>query len=81
VRLRRLLPDAAALHADHVAQDQRGDLGGDHPWWIFAPTLDNYTRCSPRHLPDVLPELGVVSVLGRASRWLISIPAAFALSR
>ncbi len=24
-----LLPDAAALHADHLAQEQRGDFGGD----------------------------------------------------
>jgi hypothetical protein len=79
--LRRLLPDAAALHADHVAEDQRGDLGGAIPWWVFAPTLDNYTRCSPRDYLDVLPQLGA----GVARPWsitmLISIPAAFALSR
>ena len=29
VAVRDLLPDAADLHADHVAEDQRGDLGRD----------------------------------------------------
>jgi len=39
------VPHAAAVHVHHFAQDERGDLLGELPWWVFDPTLDNYARC------------------------------------
>src|SRR5205807_5439818 len=37
-----LLADAAVLYADHLAQEQRRDFGGNQPVVVFHPTLSNY---------------------------------------
>jgi multiple sugar transport system permease protein len=52
------------------------------PWWVFAPTLDNYAELltSPTYL-TFFRNSAMVSVLVVAITMLISIPAAFALSR
>ena len=52
------------------------------PWWIFAPTLDNYVELltSPTYQTFFRNSV-VVSVLVVIITMLISIPAAFALSR
>jgi multiple sugar transport system permease protein len=53
-----------------------------NPWWIFHPTLENYTELltSPTYL-TFFRNSAFVSVLVVAITMLISIPAAFALSR
>ena len=52
------------------------------PWWILAPTLDNYIELltSPTYL-TFFRNSAIVSVLVVAITMAISIPAAFALSR
>ena len=53
-----------------------------NPWWVYNPTLGNYIELlTSNAVPDVLPQLG--AGLGDRGRrtMLISVPAAFALSR
>jgi multiple sugar transport system permease protein len=52
------------------------------PWWVFEPTLENYTALltSPSYL-TFFRNSAVVSVLVVVISMLISIPAAFSLSR
>jgi multiple sugar transport system permease protein len=52
------------------------------PWWIFAPTLGNYTELlsSPTYL-TFFRNSAMVSVLVVLITMAVSIPAAFALSR
>jgi len=52
------------------------------PWWVFSPTLDNYAELlsSPNYL-TFFRNSALVSVLVVSITMLISIPAAFALSR
>jgi multiple sugar transport system permease protein len=52
------------------------------PWWIFAPTLDNYIELltSPTYL-TFFRNSALVSVLVVLITMAVSIPAAFALSR
>ena len=52
-----------------------------NPWWVFNPTLDNYASCCVEQLPHVLSQLVDRDHLGRHITMLISVPAAFALSR
>ncbi len=53
-----------------------------NPWWVFAPTLQNYIELltSPVYLTS-FRNSAVVSVLVVAISMLVSIPAAFSLSR
>jgi multiple sugar transport system permease protein len=53
-----------------------------NPWWVYKPTLDNYTELltSPMYL-TFFRNSAVVSVFVVAITMLISVPAAFALSR
>ena len=53
-----------------------------NPWWVFAPTLDNYIGLltSPQFL-TFFKNSALVSVLVVIITMLISIPAAFALAR
>src|SRR5689334_18315017 len=53
-----------------------------NPWWVFHPTLSNYTELltSSQYLRFFLNSV-MVSVLVVVITMLISIPAAFALSR
>jgi len=53
-----------------------------NPWWIFAPTLQNYIELltSPVYL-TFFRNSAVVSVLVVVISMLVSIPAAFSLSR
>ena len=52
------------------------------PWWIFAPTLDNYVELltSPTYL-TFFRNSALVSLLVVAITMAVSIPAAFALAR
>jgi multiple sugar transport system permease protein len=52
------------------------------PWWVFAPTLANYVEIltSPTYL-TFFRNSALVSLLVVAITMLVSIPAAFALSR
>ena len=52
------------------------------PWWVFSPTLQNYIELltSPTYL-TFFRNSALVSVLVVAITMLVSIPAAFALSR
>jgi multiple sugar transport system permease protein len=52
------------------------------PWWVFAPTLQNYVELltSPTYL-TFFRNSAVVSVLVVAITMLVSIPAAFSLAR
>ena len=64
--VRDLLPAAADLHADHLAEDQRGDLGGDQPLVGLQPDARQLPRAADlAAVPHVLPQLG--DRLGRAS--------------
>ena len=81
--VRDLLPDAAGLHADHVAEDQRGDLGRHQP--VVGASIrrcSNYVELltSPTYL-TFFRNSALVSVFVVTITMLISIPAAFALSR
>ena len=53
-----------------------------NPWWVFAPTLQNYIALltSPTYL-TFFRNSAVVSVLVVTISMLVSIPAAFSLSR
>src|SRR5258708_26351719 len=53
-----------------------------NPWWVFAPTLQNYIELltSPVYL-TFFRNSAVVSVLVVTISMLVSIPAAFSLSR
>jgi multiple sugar transport system permease protein len=53
-----------------------------NPWWVYHPTLDNYRELltSPQYL-TYFRNSAVVSVVVVAITMLISVPAAFALSR
>jgi len=53
-----------------------------NPWWVFKPTLQNYIELltSPTYL-TFFRNSAVVSVLTVAITMVVSIPAAFALSR
>jgi multiple sugar transport system permease protein len=55
---------------------------GTAPWWVFDPTLQNYVEIltSPTYL-TFFRNSALVSVLVVAITMLVSIPAAFALSR
>ena len=55
---------------------------GTNPWWVYAPTLDNYAALlfSAQFL-TFFRNSAVVSVLVVSITMLISVPAAFALSR
>ena len=52
------------------------------PWWVFNPTLSNYTGLltSPEYL-TFFKNSAIVSVTVVIITMLISVPAAFALSR
>ena len=52
------------------------------PWWVYSPTLENYVELltSPNSL-TFFQNSAMVSVLVVAITMLVSIPAAFALSR
>ena len=57
--VRDLLPDAADLHADHVAQDQRGDLGRDQSLVGLQSDARQLRRALDlAAVSDVLPQLG-----------------------
>jgi multiple sugar transport system permease protein len=53
-----------------------------NPWWVFNPTLDNYRELltSPQYL-GYFRNSAIVSVFVVTITMLISVPAAFALSR
>src|SRR5258708_18736322 len=52
------------------------------PWWVFSPTLDNYVELlSSSNYLTFFRNSAMVSVLVVVITMLISIPAAFALSR
>src|SRR5207253_3484947 len=52
-----LLSDAAGLHAHHVAQDQRGDLGGDQPVVGLPSDAGQLHRAVEFvAVPDLLPQ-------------------------
>ena len=53
-----------------------------NPWWVYAPTLDNYVALvSSTQFLTFFRNSVVVSVLVVSITMLISVPAAFALSR
>ena len=53
-----------------------------NPWWVYAPTLDNYAALlSSTQFLSFFRNSAVVSVLVVSITMLISVPAAFALSR
>jgi multiple sugar transport system permease protein len=53
-----------------------------NPWWVYAPTLDNYAALiSSAQFLVFFRNSAVVSVLVVSITMLISVPAAFALSR
>src|SRR5580704_4944761 len=53
-----------------------------NPWWVCAPTLDNYAALlSSAQFLTFFRNSAVVSVLVVSITMLISVPAAFALSR
>jgi multiple sugar transport system permease protein len=53
-----------------------------NPWWVYAPTLDNYAALlSSTQFLIFFRNSAVVSVLVVSVTMLISVPAAFALSR
>jgi multiple sugar transport system permease protein len=53
-----------------------------NPWWVYAPTLDNYASLlSSAQFLVFFRNSAVVSVLVVSITMLISVPAAFALSR
>jgi multiple sugar transport system permease protein len=53
-----------------------------NPWWVYAPTLDNYAALiSSAQFLTFFRNSAVVSVLVVSITMLISVPAAFALSR
>lgn len=53
-----------------------------NPWWVYNPTLDNYaTLLSSAQFLTFFRNSAVVSVLVVGITMLISVPAAFALSR
>jgi len=53
-----------------------------NPWWVYHPTLENYTGLlSSREYLTFFRNSAVVSVVVVTLTMLISIPAAFALSR
>ena len=53
-----------------------------NPWWVYAPTLENYAALlSSAQFLTFLRNSAVVSVLVVSITMLISVPAAFALSR
>ena len=55
--VRDLVPDAAGLHADHVAQEQRGDFGGHQSVVGAASDARQLHRTADVvDLPDVLPQ-------------------------
>ena len=53
-----------------------------NPWWVYRPTLDNYIELlsSPQYL-TYFRNSAIVSVIVVTFTMLISVPAAFALSR
>jgi ABC-type glycerol-3-phosphate transport system permease component len=82
VAVRHLLPDAADLHVHHLAEDQRGDLGGQQSLVGLCPTLSNYVELLTQN--DYLTffrNSAIVSVCVVAITMLISVIAAFALAR
>jgi multiple sugar transport system permease protein len=53
-----------------------------NPWWVYAPTLDNYAALlSSTQFLIFFRNSAVVAVLVVSITMLISVPAAFALSR
>ena len=53
-----------------------------NPWWVYNPTLENYaTLLSSAQFLTFFRNSAVVSVLVVSITMLISVPAAFALSR
>jgi multiple sugar transport system permease protein len=53
-----------------------------NPWWVYAPTLDNYAALlSSAQFLTFFRNSAVVSILVVSITMLISVPAAFALSR
>jgi multiple sugar transport system permease protein len=53
-----------------------------NPWWVYAPTLDNYAALvSSTQFLTFFRNSAVVSVLVVSITMLMSVPAAFALSR
>jgi multiple sugar transport system permease protein len=53
-----------------------------NPWWVYAPTLDNYVALlSSTQFLTFFRNSAIVSVLVVSITMLISVPAAFALSR
>ncbi len=60
-----------------------GEISAERlPWWVFEPTLENYTALlTSREYLTFFRNSAVVSALVVAISMLISIPAAFSLSR
>jgi multiple sugar transport system permease protein len=53
-----------------------------NPWWVYRPTLDNYVELlSSSQFLTFFRNSAVVSIIVVATTMLISVPAAFALSR
>src|SRR5204862_6396342 len=54
----------------------------NNPWWVFGPTLDNYVELlTSRQYLTFFRNSAMVSVIVVVTTMLISVPAAFALSR
>ncbi|WP_374449003.1 carbohydrate ABC transporter permease, partial [Stella sp.] len=53
-----------------------------NPWWVFAPTLDNYIELlSSNQYLTFFKNSAIISVCVVIITMLVSVPAAFALSR
>src|ERR1700730_11008026 len=53
-----------------------------NPWWVFHPTLENYVKLlTSKQFLTFFRNSALVSLLVVPPRMLISVPAAFALSR
>ena len=54
----------------------------DNPWWVFSPTLENYRELlTSSQFLTFFKNSALVSVIVVTTTMLISVPAAFALSR
>ena len=80
--VRRLLAPAAALHADHGLKKSSEISAATNPWWVYHPTLGNFVELlTSRAFQTFFLNSAMVAVLVVAITMLISVPAAFALSR
>ncbi len=78
-----LLAGAADLHADHVAEEQRGDFGSDQSVvGVSSDAFDNYVELlTSNQFLRFFWNSALVSIFVVTITMLISVPAAFALSR